>query len=132
MSAPAIHDANFYELVHKVLTKRVEQELDECSQRERRVQDRQPFPSVQCIAPIVDGRVPHESDMAEVYCHDISTSGLSYYAACVPTSEQLLVKLTVPNKVTYLTAQLAHCMPIADGGEAAFLVGIRFTGRVDI
>ena len=129
MAAPSIQDVSFYELVHKILTRQLEAEVDDDD--DRRGRDRQTFATHQAVAPVVNGRMPNKEQLRDVMCRDLSTSGISFYASQPPESDQLLVRLTTSHRVTYLTAQVAHCRPIADGGDAAFIVGCRFTGRVD-
>ncbi len=131
-SAPYVHDASFYELVHKVLTTQHAQELEDAADRERRIRNRQSFSTVQSVAPIIEGRLPKLSELHEVLCHDLSTSGFSFYVASPPTTESLLVRLAGNGKATFLTAQVMHCRQVADGGETAFLAGCKFTGRVQM
>ncbi len=78
---PYVHDASFYELVHKVLTTQHAQELEDAADRERRIRNRQSFSTVQSVAPIIEGRLPKLSELHEVLCHDLSTSGFSFYVA---------------------------------------------------
>ena len=131
-SAPHVHDASFYELVHKVLSAQEAQEREDAAERERRIRNRQSFSTVQSVAPLVDGRLPKIAELREVLCHDLSTSGFSFYTAQPPRAEHLLVRLAGVAKATYLTAQVMHCRQIADGGETAFLAGCKFTGRVEL
>lgn len=126
-------DVSFYELVHKILTRQLEEdETQSDDDAERRAGNRESFQSVQFMGPIVNGRLPKPAEMTEVVCHDISTSGFSFFAGQPQRSEQLLVRLNGALKSTYLIAQVIHCRPVADGGEAGFLVGCKFTGRVEL
>lgn len=132
MSANYVQDVSFYELVHKIVQTQQSQGQEEADERDRRIRNRQAFSTVQSVAPLVDGRMPKLTELREVLCHDLSTSGVSFYCAKPPEYEQLLVRLCAGTKSTYLTAQVMHCRPVADGGETAFLAGCKFTGRVEL
>ena len=128
MTVPFVHDASFYELVHKILNA---PPSDKDEERDRRVALREQFPTVQFIGPIVAGKLPKIDALRPVTCCDLSTSGMSFYAAQPPESDRLVVRLAASRSATYLLADIVHCRPQADGGERAYLIGCRFTGRVE-
>ncbi|HEY2841073.1 MAG TPA: diguanylate cyclase [Pirellulales bacterium] len=114
----------------------VERQLDEEQATgtpiDRRNQPRRPFPTNQFVAPYVEGRLPTRETFVQVRCHDISSGGFSFLLPQPPDFDLFVVALGMPPNVTYLTGRVMHTTPSPPGHESQFLVGCRFTGRVEL
>lgn len=98
---------------------------------EQRGGDRHNYQCLQLIAPVINGKLPDQSQFRRVQCLDLSQSGFSYLASEPPTEENLIVALgSVP--FTFLSAQVMHHKPIGRGDVPEYLVGCRFTGRLSV
>lgn len=96
---------------------------------DRRRKDRLPFRYKQCLAPILDGRMPTPDMFYEVCCHDLSSRGFSYRSASVPDYRQLLIVLGRKGRLIHVIAEIVHVTPTNIDGEPIFLVGCRYRGR---
>jgi diguanylate cyclase (GGDEF)-like protein len=112
----------------------VRQELDRSAERssDRRRQPRRPFPSHQSIAPYLDGVIPSTKSFRQVRCHDISPGGIAFLMHKLPEQGSIVVALGVAPHVTYLTARMTHSSTMQVDGQSMFLVGCRFTGRLEL
>jgi diguanylate cyclase (GGDEF)-like protein len=99
---------------------------------DRRNQPRRPFPTNQFVAPYVEGRLPTRETFVQVRCHDISSGGFSFLLSQPPEFETFVVALGMPPNVTYLTGRVMHSTPAPADDNSMFLVGCRFTGRVEL
>lgn len=124
MAAGSQSDASFFELVHQL----VHSPPDGQDRRER---NRRTYSRVELVAPFVEGRVPHRSEFREVRLNDISEQGFSYLAPQAPDSDNIVMVLGEPPTCAYLTAVVCHCTPKKVGARTRYLVGCRFTGRVE-
>ena len=143
-------DANFYRLIHQLAGPQTA-----IHDGERRYKRRQPFPSVQRIAPHDGSGVPDEAAFQEVQCYDLNRAGFSFFLVEKPEFETLVVAFgDEPNKI-YAAAEVAHvgnvllypsgqlervdshdsavCRPDKNGQKPnkLILVGCRFTHRVE-
>ncbi|HEX7450393.1 MAG TPA: GGDEF domain-containing protein [Pirellulales bacterium] len=112
----------------------VKRELDQASSSlgsNRRCHARRPFPTHQYVAPYVNGILPALTEFYQVQCHDISPTGFSYLLAKPAENQAIVVALGSPPNVTYLTARVMHSTMTHSGGAPMFLIGCRFTGRVE-
>jgi hypothetical protein len=98
---------------------------------------RYPYPRVLLIAPYLGSALPDESRFAMVPCHDISTTGISFYWPRRPAFDYVVVGLgeepggvKKPN-VTYYTARVEHVRAV-DSASGKYLLGCQFIGRVTI
>ncbi|HVX62073.1 MAG TPA: diguanylate cyclase [Pirellulales bacterium] len=118
------------------ILEQVEQQIDEEIRTgkpvDRRNQPRRPFPTNQFIAPYAEGQMPTREMFRQVPCHDISAGGFSFLSPDPPDFEQFVVALGVPPNVTYLTAKVVHTTVTDSGPVPMFLVGCRFTGRINL
>jgi hypothetical protein len=126
MASESVSDTSFYKLINEIVHPSSE---DEGSERRQKL--RLSYPSVQSIAPYVDGNLPLKSMFRPVQCQDISTTGLAFFLPEPPTMDRIVVALSTANNATYLTAAICHYKRVAaEQGEPMFLVGCRFLGRV--
>lgn len=112
----------------------VQRELDQANSAlasNRRNHARRPFPTHQYVAPYVEGKLPALSEFYQVQCHDISPTGFSYLLSKPADHQSIVVALGSPPNVTYLTARVMHSTMTHSGGAPMFLIGCRFTGRIE-
>jgi len=125
MATHNVQDTGFFAAVHQML----ERKREESASDRRGTQSRHDFHCMQLIAPVIDGRMPDQSMFRRVQCLDLSQNGFAYLSPEPPTEESLIVALgSVP--FTFLSAQVMHHRPIAQGSAIEYLVGCRFTGRL--
>lgn len=122
----ATDDASFYQLVYQ-LAGAQEEVADERRERHRRA-----FPRTQMVAPFIDGRPPVRGDFAAVRFRDISEQGFSYVASKPAECDAVVVVLGEPPAATYLTAVVCHCTQVGTQAKPRFVVGCRFTGRIEL
>jgi hypothetical protein len=65
-----------------------------------------------------------------VRCHDIAVQGISFFWPDTPDFERLIIALGNGDKPTYMAADVVQSKAVFMHGEAGFLVGCRFAGRV--
>jgi hypothetical protein len=118
-------DAKFYSLVHTVLEAERRREL--C---ERRGGRRHPYRCLQLIAPFGEGQLPDKSQFRQVQCVDLSANGFSYLAVEAPTSERLIVMLSLDPFICLL-AQVVRCEIRTQDEGILYRVACRFTGRIE-
>lgn len=98
--------------------------------RERRRRPRRSYPYRQLIAPILDGKQPPRSAFVQIECNDIAAGGFSFVSPQPPQSNQLVVALGVPPRLTYLSAEVAHVTRLKQDGKTMYQIGCTYTGRV--
>jgi len=106
-------------------------EVEEWSS-DRRNLARHKFPRIQSIAPYVDGRVPTAEEFRDVRCRDLNSGGLSFWLPAPPDFSSLVVALGRDDTVKYLLGEVSHTATVQVGDKTVYLVGCRFTGRLDI
>lgn len=90
------------------------------------------FPYVQRIAPMRNGAAPAPAAFQAVLFRDISTGGFSFYAPQRPASMEIAVALGAEPNLLYFTARVAHVHDASLDDERQYLVGCRFTGRIEL
>lgn len=98
---------------------------------ERRLSPRRAYPYFQKIAPVSHGRLPAKEQFREVPFRDISSGGVSFLLWYEPDFQQLVVELGRGRHVARLSADVVWVRRVRDGDSDSFLVGCKFTGRVD-
>lgn len=86
----------------------------------------------QSIAPIYHGQLPTRRQFVDVECRDISAGGIAFVLDEVPDFRDLVVALGRSPQLTHFTATVARTCEIEDLGRKRYLVGCRFTGRVNL
>ncbi len=99
---------------------------------ERRAWPRYAFGSLQEIAEVVDGKMPHRNAFEVVHCVDLSRTGLAFYRTTPPQHDSLVVALGNSPDPTYLAARIVRTSQRTRQGQVSFLVGCQFTGRVQL
>ncbi len=126
MAIQSVADAGFFSLVHEVLEAEKQPATDD-----RRGGHRESFDCIQLIAPYHAGRLPSAAEFHHVRCQDLSPSGMSYVDNQPPSHNQLLILLG-PAPFIFLTAEVAHQVPVVNGDRTEHLIGCRFTGRLKL
>jgi hypothetical protein len=142
-------DANFYRLIHQMLTTPRKDEL-----AERRSEKRHDYRAAQWIAPWDGSKFPGEEEFVPIQCRDLTRSGFSFLAATEPRFAMMVAQFGTPPDVMYVGAQVLHSVPVIcyssglvvqitgrtdaatlaahpnERGKPMFLVGCRFTRRL--
>ncbi len=118
--------------VAKVVRQQLVEVAGDAWSTDRRTQPRHKFPRVQSIAPYVAGRFPAADEFREVQCRDINSGGISFWLPSPLECSSLVVALGNDDTLKYLLAEVAHTSAVQRGDKTAYLVGCRFTGRVDL
>lgn len=123
-----IADASFYEQVHELVEAERNLALQGRS-AEQRADDRRVFECPQLLAPFDGVRLPNQSEFRTALCQDLSPGGFAFVSPSRFEFEQLVVALgQVPFK--FFTARVQNQSPVRLGGQSAYRIGCRFTGRV--
>ncbi|HEY1786070.1 MAG TPA: PilZ domain-containing protein [Pirellulales bacterium] len=96
---------------------------------DRRESQRHSFPAVQRVAACRGTAVPTDADFHLVRCHDLSTSGISFYWPEPPNFDQVIVALASPKGTTRVLARVMFHGPQA-GQQGQYLIGCRFLRRL--
>jgi hypothetical protein len=142
-------DANFYRLIHQMLTAPRRDD-----NAERRSEKRNHYRIAQRIAPWDGSKFPTEVEFFPIQCRDLTRSGFSFLAAAEPCFATMVAEFGTPPNVMYVGAEVLHSVPVicyASGlvaqmtgrtdaaslaahpnerGKPMFLVGCRFTRRL--
>ena len=95
---------------------------------ERRRTKRFVYGVVQSMAPYDGTNLPKKAAFRQVYCHDLSTTGLSFLSPTQPDFEYVVVALGKSPRLTHVTAQVANCRSATRG----FVVGCNFLAKVKL
>jgi hypothetical protein len=129
MSAIEAQDAAFFRMLSQTA---FEGEADD-PDGERRRKSRRNFPTVQAMAPYINGALPPREMLRSVQCHDLSTGGIAFFATEWPIYDRLVVALATANQVIHLTAAVVHTKRVSPENEPPlYQVGCRFIGRVQL
>jgi len=82
------------------------------------------------IAPYSGGPIPPAEAFVAVPFFDVSRSGFSFYADCVPGSPFLIVAMNVADQAVHVTARVVHHRSNPEVGGKPYIVGCQITGRV--
>ncbi len=128
----------------------------EQASREQRREPRSQFRSYQWIAARNGIALPEPADFQQYQCHNISSHGISFFSPSRPESDSLVVALVMLPEIIYVAATVVHCTHVLvrstgkvevlpawsklelvkelghEQGVPMFLVGCRFTQRVDL
>ncbi|HEX4145727.1 MAG TPA: hypothetical protein VHY91_19635 [Pirellulales bacterium] len=90
---------------------------------------RHPFHAIARVAPCRGTMPPTDNDFQLVWCHDLSTSGISFYWSTRPDFDQVVVALASPTGTIRVLARVLSYGPLAvQLGQ--FLVCCQFVRRV--
>ena len=106
-------------------------EAEDDSPPDRRVDRRRAYPYVQILAPIVGDRLPSLNEFHEVRCRDISLRGFSFYYPDPPTHEKYVAAFGAhPNQI-YLVCKVIHTSSAILDGKEMVLVGCNYLARAE-
>lgn len=98
---------------------------------DRRRRPRRSFSYCQRIAPMEGDTLPPSSMFRVVQCHDISAGGFAFVSHTQPAHDSYVVVLGSAPVLIYVKVSVAHITPTKLDGHDAYLVGCKYTGRVD-
>jgi hypothetical protein len=104
----------------------------EADPADRRARQRQPFLSLQWVAPCPQSGLPDPGSFQQVHCHDISPRGISYDVAAPPTATNLIFALKSGPHTTYLKAHVVNCAEVVEGTKLFFRIGCEFVDRLQV
>jgi hypothetical protein len=100
------------------------------TESDRRRAERHSFPAMQRIAPCgKNGALSVEEDFQLVRCHDLSTSGISFYWPTSPKFDHVIVALASQKGTTKVLAHVVFCGK-QPGEPGEYLIGCRFLRRL--
>jgi hypothetical protein len=106
-SAQSQTDAEFFNLIHRIVGKR---KLEEES--ERRAHPRRPFKTWQRVAPRTGAAIPDPSEFVEVPCHDLTPGGFSFLLSHRPGYRELVAEFGSPPEVIRVAAEVVRCTDV--------------------
>ncbi|REJ65403.1 MAG: PAS domain S-box protein [Planctomycetota bacterium] len=110
--------------------KTVVEESAEQPRQERRSDRRRHYPFEQALAPLVDRRMPAESDFFRVKFYNLGARGFSYLNRTAPAHRDVVVSLGSEDMQLMLTAQVKHVTDRNTVEGKTLLIGCEFTGRM--
>ena len=76
--------------------------------------------------------MPALTDFGRVLCVDLSGGGIAFFLADAPESDEWVVALGKPPKLTYMFANVTHIQETEHKGQMRYRVGCRFAGRAAV
>lgn len=96
-------DANFFNLIHRVLAEQKK------ASHNRRSCDRRAYEAFARIALPRGLDLPDEAEFFEVQCQDLTRRGCSFLLPYCPDFGELIISFGAPPNAIYLAAQVVHC-----------------------
>ena len=97
---------------------------------ERRSVGRRPYPKIELLAPCGPKGLPNPSMFHEVLCHEISTTGISFFLPRPPGFEAAVITLGKSLDKISMLIRVVHCTEQDDTGRQRFVVGGEFERRI--
>ena len=138
-------DAGFYRLIHEMVGPDLKDEP-----AERRAAVRHAFPTMQRIAPRRGPGFPEDREFAEVRCYDLTQAGFAFFLPVEPDFTSLVAAFGDPPHLIYVGAEIVRAKRVlllpsgrveqigagagttgGENGKIVFLVGARFTAKLD-
>lgn len=91
---------------------------------------RRPYSATQLMAPW-RGRFPAPDEFSPVECHELSTTGISFYTRGVPTTKSAVITLGA-NQDLFVLVEIVNQRTVVKDGRSEYLVGCRFRKRFDM
>jgi hypothetical protein len=105
-------------------------ESDTATEDDRRRSERHSFPATQRVVPCGrNGAATVDADFQLVRCHDLSTSGISFYWPTAPKFDHVIVALAGPKGTTRVLANVVFS-GLQPGEPPEYLIGCRFIRRL--
>lgn len=118
----------YFELNPELLDDVIDQLKRAKGRRERRKSPRQEFPIQQIMAPFYR-KMPTAQQFVPVSCHDLSTSGISFYWPQVPDFSKAIIGLGTQH-VTYVAVRVVRHTLCKTSGRV--IIACEFVDRVGI
>jgi CheY-like chemotaxis protein len=97
---------------------------------ERRSVERQPYLKTELLAACSPGELPSPSMFREVVCHEICTTGISFFLPRPPGFQLAVITLGKSTDKISMLIRVVHCTEHDDTGHQRYLVGGQFERRV--
>jgi PAS domain S-box-containing protein len=98
---------------------------------DRRARPRRKYPYLQLIAPLRGEQLPPDTEFQEQHCYDISSRGFAFLLPQPPPYEKVVVAFGAAPSVVYLTADVRHSTLREIDGKPQYVIGCRYTGRLN-
>jgi PAS domain S-box-containing protein len=98
---------------------------------ERRSERRLNFPRQQRIAPMENNRLPAADKFFMVEFRNVGAQGCAFFLEAPPTTREYVVELGNGANAIHLTAEVRHATLARTADTQRYLVGCKFTGRVN-
>ncbi len=97
---------------------------------EQRSAKRWPYPASELLAACGQGKLPNRSMFREVVCHDLSTTGISFFLPHPPGFRLAVITLGNSTDKTAMLIRVVHSTGHDATGHNRYLVGCQFVRRV--
>ena len=97
---------------------------------EQRSAKRWPYPVTELLAACRQGRLPNHTMFREVVCHDLSTTGISFFLPRPPGFRLAVITLGKLTDKTSMLIRVVHSTAYDVTGHNRYLVGCQFVRRV--
>lgn len=97
---------------------------------DRRSAERKPYPCMQRIGAF-KGEIPAWDNLQEVRCHDLSTTGFSFFTPTMPSRETIVAVFGSETENVVLLAQVRYVKRVAKGETNLYLVGCKFLRKLN-
>ena len=99
--------------------------------RDKRLSPRREYTWTQMIALRDGDRSPRADQFFAVQCRDISAGGLSFILDSQPQYKHIVVELGTAPHTIHMGAEIVRVVPTKEDGEPRYLIGCRFSGRME-
>ncbi|MEX2186045.1 MAG: hypothetical protein WD875_04590 [Pirellulales bacterium] len=96
----------------------------------RRDEMRFPYCIPQFVAEVHGKAFPRPEEFVRVMCRDIARSGISFFAATLPASDELIISLGVQPDLAFLNLHVVNHRPTTLDGVSGYTIGCAFAPRV--
>ena len=90
-----------------------------------------PYRCQQFVSVVEAGDTSRKGQPVAVWCHDISVTGISFFWPDQPQFERLIISVGQPDRPILMQAQVMQSKVVYMLGDVRYLLGCRFTGRLD-
>ena len=98
--------------------------------QDRRAEVRLAYPVSQFVAFHDEWQIPTTEMSHLVLCHDISTTGISFYQPSPPPFDHCTLALGRPPRLTFVKAKVVHYAPFASPNQD-WVIGCVFINKVE-
>ena len=91
---------------------------------EQRSAERWPYPASELLAACGQGKLPNRAMFREVLCHDLCTTGISFFSSRPPGFRLAVITLGMSTDKTAMLIRVVHCTAYDSTGCNRYLVGL--------